>query len=400
MRLLRLLVPAGVTLVLLVTAGFAGHFGIEDLGEALAFTGRFTGALFIAASAVMAVSVIAVLDHWFWKSYQHSGPVVLVGTGVAFVVNSMLVITMIRDGEQKRYLFYWLVLAAGSAWALYVSYRTDILIPAPKRFGIAVMATTVVAVTDFGYSQLYEPYEQPTNIVFEASLGDPVYTSESTVVSLSAEIKIVNDGKTGIYVLATEYQVLGRRAVVRPDGRKRDEWRADAAADYPISRYTEIEYFDLVRKSKFLPTYGEWLNPGEEINVTQIVDVPVAASYDTIQLQAFAVISRKDRMNLEGGLWLPVNFSWENPGESGREVDFIEFRSRIHENNSIAELTRHPRSIIVRQYVNDASFPEVAIVREREGYREMSLAESDDMATRYGLINITTGWKEKSLRRE
>ncbi|MBG0832429.1 hypothetical protein HS041_32505 [Planomonospora sp. ID67723] len=397
--LFRRAVPVGVALILLVTAGLVGYFGIEDLGEALAFTGRFTGALFVVAAAVMAVSVIAVLDHWFWRSYQNSGLVVVAGTGLAFMVNSMLLITMIRDAEQKRYLLLWLVLAVGSAWALYASYRADVVIPSPKRFGIAVMATTVVAVADFGYSQLYEPYEQPTHMIFEASLGDPVYTAESTVISLPVDIKIVNGGKVGVYVLATEYQVLGRKAAVRPDGRERNEWRDDAVADYPISLYTDIEYFDLVRKAKFLPTYGEWLNPGEEVNVAQVVEVPAAASYDTMQLRAFAIIARKDRMGLEGGLWFPADFSWEHPEKFGKEVEFIEYRSRIHENNAIAEFAREPRSIAIRQYVNDAELPAIAVLRKGEEYREMSLAEFDDMVTRYGLISITTGWKEKSLRR-
>ncbi|MFC4059584.1 hypothetical protein ACFOWE_14870 [Planomonospora corallina] len=392
----RLTVATGVISVLLVTSGFVGYFGIENLGEALAFTGRFTGALFVIASAVTALSAVAAVDHWFRRSYEHSGLIVLTGTGIAFMVNFLLMITIIRDGERSLPTICWTALVAGSAWALYAVHRTGIPIPAPGKFGIAALVTTLVAVGDFGYSQLYEPYEQSTHVVLEADFGTPV--RHPGIISLPVNVKIANNGEVGVYVLANEYQVLGRKAAVHRKERERENWRSDAADGYPVSRYTEIKYFDLVRKAKFMEVFGEWLNPGEEVNVHHLVEVPTAASYDIAQLQAFALISRKDRMSIEGDLWDPVELSWEDPARRGNESDFIEFRDRIHENNSVAEFTRYPRFLLIRQYVNEGVLPEVAVLREGEDHREMSDEEFNDMVTRYGLISITTGWKETSLR--
>lgn len=53
-----------ILLVLLPTALLLGWWGIEDLSEALTYTGRITGAILILVSALSLLGAAAVVDHW------------------------------------------------------------------------------------------------------------------------------------------------------------------------------------------------------------------------------------------------------------------------------------------------------------------------------------------------
>lgn len=77
--------PVLILLVLLVTAGYLGRFGHKDLSEALSFMGRVTGAGLLVASAIALLGGAAVMDYWFRKSFQYSGPVALAGDSHSIV---------------------------------------------------------------------------------------------------------------------------------------------------------------------------------------------------------------------------------------------------------------------------------------------------------------------------
>jgi hypothetical protein len=217
-----------ILLVLLITTVLLTRFGREDFVHALTFPGRLTGAVLIAVAFTTLLGAAAVLDHWVRHCFPYSGLVALIGAFAAFLTNAMLLIETWKDGDSKAYPALFGALTAGSAWAAIAVSRTLVVVPAPRKVAVAVIIPSVVAVANFGYQNLYQPYQRETRPVITLSIGKAVLSKDRKAFAVPVDLTFQNHGDVGFYVLHTEFHAMGQRVPLSPKDRLRQQWRADA----------------------------------------------------------------------------------------------------------------------------------------------------------------------------
>lgn len=85
------------------------------------------------------------------------------------------------------------------------------------------------------------------------------------------------------------------------------------------------------------------------------------------------------------------------PLGAGKNMDYYEYRGRVHENNAIADLTRDPRYIMVWRSVNNIEPMSGVVARAGEEKKGLSAAEFDAQESRYGLARYATEWTDEPL---
>ncbi|MFE5586275.1 hypothetical protein [Kitasatospora sp. NPDC056531] len=398
-------VQIGIALVFLATAFYLGRFGAEDLSEALTYTGRFTGALLLVGSAASLLGLIAVLDHWFWRTVRFSGLVALFGAATALAANLMLFTVTLMDGDWTVYLPIWAALTVGSGWALFTLLRSPgVVILAPKHLAVAAAAGAVVTAANFGYTQLYKPYQSQINPLLDVGFGDPTFTSDGSAVAFPVNMRIENRSSVPLYILGAEYFVWGRDATLTASDRTAADWRSVSEGDF--SSRTEVRDYKTVQAGNIwnLPP-GSWLEPGQTITTSKIAQLPLPTTYDDLMVAAYVGVVRKDRLTLDQDFSFPKEASWKShpclpPGLENKSGDFLKRQARIHENNAIANHIRDPRYITM-WWIFDNPYPELAlqvvIARNGEECHPITSTESNGLISRYGLMLQRTGWAHKSL---
>lgn len=404
---------AVIVLVLLMTTLLLAKFGLEDFAHDLTFAGRLTGAVLLVVSFTTLAGVVAALDQWTRQSFLYSGLVALIGTFAAFLTNAMLLAQTIQDGESALYPALFGVLTAGSAYAFFAVWRTSVVIPAPKRVAAAVIVSSAIAIANFGYQNLFQPYQRQTQPLISVSMGKPVLSKDRKAFAVPVDITLRNHGEVGFYVLGTEFHAMGKQVPLSPKDRLRQQWRNDAehwpySSDVnPLSRREMHQPGELVEAKPWMSP-GSWVESNDTYATRMVVQFPINTPYDQVAFYATASLARKDRLVLEP----PLNFlaySWRSakvPGWVKKQLkkqqksglDTLLYRARVHENNALDEHTRDPRFITVYwQFGPPGASVHSSITRRGEENRIPNAEEDREVSSRYGLIDLVTGPVERTL---
>ncbi|MEV0690303.1 hypothetical protein [Streptomyces sp. NPDC050388] len=401
--------PAAMALILLVllpTALLLGWWGLEDLSQALTYTGRITGALLIVVSALSLLGAAAVVDHWGRNIFPYSGIVALIGAVAALLTNTMLLLETFRDGDSTLYRVLFSLLTAGSAGAVFTVWRTSVVIPSPKRVAAAVIVSAALAMANFGYQHLYQPSQHGARPLVNIAVGDPVLSKDRKKFVIPVDIRIENHSDMGFYVLGTEFHAMGEQVSLSRTDRPREQWRADAKTfrdfqvQHPLSRKEVYQPGQLVSAQPWMP-FGNWVEANDEFVTQTVVQLPIDTPYDQLALYASAQLARKDRLSLEqvslegyswGGGKVP---QWI---KKDKNLDSVAYRGRVYENNAIDRHTMDPRyASVYWQFGAHGAFLLASITRNGEENRQASIAENLETTTRYGLVTAETGPIKRTL---
>lgn len=389
-------------LVLLLTTVVLGYFGVEDLESALNFPGRMTGAALIVSAIITFLGAAAVLDHWIWHSFPYSGPVALVSTFVALLSNVLLLAGMLKDGDSEPYRAVFCALTAGSIGAVFAVWRTSVVIPAPKRVAATLIVTSLIAVGNFGYQNLYMPSQRESEPVVKLTTGTPVMSKDRKAFSVPVDITMENRSDVAFYVLGDIFHAMGQRVPLSQRDRLRQQWRTDSEqwssfeGANPLSRREIHHPGELVEAQPWMP-YGQWIDPGSTFSARMVLQLPMDTPYDQVTFYASASLARKDRMRVEN-LRFKGN-SWQRgadtPGwvTNKKEWDALVFKGKIHESNAIDEHTRDRRTLSVywRFGAHGADIMEAVTSPGGAG------ASPSEAQFRYGIRDIQTGPVERTL---
>ncbi|MEU2058011.1 hypothetical protein [Streptomyces bungoensis] len=387
--------------MLLVTSGFLCFFGVEDASRALAYTWRFTGALMILASATVLLGAIAAIDHWVYRSFTHSGLGALLGSAVAAVANLMLLVVTLQDGDSVGYPLLWAALTVGGGWSAVRIYRTSVVIPAPKRVAAAVIVSAAIAVANFGYTQLYQPYHTDPNPLLDVSMGDPVLAGNKAAFALPVSIRFENRSDVGLFILAPEFHIMGRVVQVSPAERTTPQWRSDVESGNQISRREVSHPLQMVQAGSWA-VFGNYLAAHQTFTTDRIVEVPTNTTFDQLQVRASAAIARVDRLSM-GAFGSPQSYSWKSHKRAPEWAvqggdQYVTYQGRIHENNSIAEHVRDPRYVTMWWSFGDHGAGVAGtIARKGEESHPLTSEASTDLLNRYGFEFVNKGWVVRSL---
>ncbi|MFF0108532.1 hypothetical protein [Streptomyces hirsutus] len=395
-----------ILLVLLPTALLLGWWGIEDLSEALTYTGRITGAILILVAGLSLLGAAAVVDHWGRNIFPYSGVVALIGTVAASLTNAMLLLETFRDGDSTLYRVLFSLLTAGSAWAVLTVWRTSVVIPSPKRVAAALIVSSGLAVANFSYEHLYQPSQHGARPLVDIAVGKPVLSKDRKEFAVPVDIKIENHSNVGFFVLGTEFHAMGERVSLSRTDRPREQWRADAEtfrdfqAQHPLSRREIYQPGQLVLAQPWVPV-GNWIEANDIFVTKTVVQLSIDTPYDQLALYASAHLARKDRLGLEQ---MRVNgYSWGGGKvpqwvKRDKNIDSVAYRGRVYENNAIDRHTMDPRYVTVYwQFGAHGAALTESITRNGEENRIQSRAESREMTSRYGLVTAETGPIKQTL---
>ncbi|MFE0190518.1 hypothetical protein [Streptomyces sp. NPDC058989] len=396
-------------LVLLVTTLLLAWIGLEDFVHGLTFPGRLTGAVLLVVSFTTLVGAAAVLDHYIRQSFPYSGLVALIGTFAAFLTNAMLLAQTVKNGESAIYPALFSVLTAGSAYAVFAVWRTSVVIPAPKRVAAALIVSSVIAIANFGYENLFQPYQRQTQPLITVSMGKPVLSKGRTAFAVPVDITLRNHGNVGFYVLGTEFHAMGKQVRLSPKDRLRQQWRTDAqqwrnsTEVNPLSRREIHQPGELIEAKPWMSN-GSWVEANDTYATRVVVQLPMNTLYDQVAFYATASLARKDQLVLQPPLDF-VAYSWGKekvPGwvkqQQKAGLDSLIYRARVHENNELDERTRDPRFVTVYwKFGTHGSSVQTSIARKGEENRFATPEEVRELVSRYGLVDLVTGPVERTL---
>ncbi|MEU2588353.1 hypothetical protein ABZ612_37030 [Streptomyces avermitilis] len=402
---------AVILLVLLGTTVLQGWFGLGNFAHSLTFPGRLTGAGLITVAFTSLLAAGAVLDHWVGHSFQYSGLVALIGVFAAFLINALLLLRTLKNGDLMIFPALFGALTAGATWALFAVWRTSVTVPAPKRVAAAVVVSSVLAVANFGYQNLYLPYRRQVRPLLALSVGKAVFSEDRKAFAVPVDITFQNHADVGFYVLGTEVHAMGERVPLSPKDRLREQWRSDAekfaltnGEMNPLSRREIHQPGELVEAKPWMAP-GHWIEPSDAFTTRIVVELPVDTRYDQVAFYASASLARKDQIVLES----PLNFvatSWgrgnvpkwvKDQQKSG--FDSLVYQTRVHENNAIDENIRKPHFVAVYwTFGTHGAVVQSSILRKGDnGSRPVSGEEQRQLVSRYGLIDVIAGPVERTL---
>ncbi|MFF4315510.1 hypothetical protein [Streptomyces sp. NPDC001507] len=390
-----------ITVVLLLTAAALGNFGARDLLSALTFPGRLTGAVLIVVAATALLGVGALMDHWLRHTCDHSGLIALFATFVTFLANSLLFVELLRDADAIRYKVLFGALTAGSAWAVFAVGRTLKVIPTPKRVATALLATTVIALANFGYQNLYLPSQREIKPIIKLTMDDPVPSKDHKAFSVPVNITLENHSDVSFDVLGTELHAMAQKVSLSQEDRLRRQWRIDAEKwtsferTDPLSRREVHQPGQLVEAQPWM-RYGDQIGANDVLTARVVVQLPMDTPYDQVAFYASAHLTRKDRVSLDH--LVHMGYSWSGnqvpqwvKGKKG--YDSIMYESRIHENNAIDRETRDPRYIDVFWQFGTHG----ANILESISVNHGKLESGEEGQNRYGIRIIEAGPVERTL---
>ncbi|MFI9804571.1 hypothetical protein ACIHEJ_09400 [Streptomyces sp. NPDC052301] len=405
-----------IELVLVTTTVLLARFGLEDFFHALNFPGRFTGAVLLVGALTTLVGATAVVDHWIRHCFPYSGLVALFCAFTALLANVMILISTRKNADSIFYMVVFGVLAVGSAAAVFAVWRTSVLVPTPKRVAAAVILPSVIAIANYGYQNLYQPYERETRPVITLSPGKAVRSKDGKAFVVPVDITIQNRGDRSFYVLGSEFHAMAQKVTLSDRDRLRQQWRADAdqwtkpSEVNPLSRREIHQAGDLVDAQPWMP-YGYWIESSDTFTTRLVVQLPSNTPYDQVTFYATANLARKDRLVLQPPLhfltktWGEKKYPEWVKKEQKSGFDSVIYRARVRENNSIDEYTRDARFVTVYwRFGTHGANVVTTIAREGEEGRQLSPEEEREVTTQYGLMELLAGpyvrnlWDIKTAR--
>ncbi|SEB98028.1 hypothetical protein SAMN05216532_0090 [Streptomyces sp. 2231.1] len=398
---------AWVVLVLLLTALPVGRFGFEDFTEALTFAGCVTGVALMSAALIMVLGVAAVVDCWVRGASSNFGMIALISTGVASLTNVLLALQTWNDGELVVFKVLTMVLSVSSLFAVLLVWRRLDAIPTPKRVAVALIVSTAVAVTNFSYQYLFQPYRREATPLVQLNVGKAVLSADRKAFSVPVDIKLVNHSDMAFYVLGAEFHAMGEDVTVSRTDLSPLKWREEVEKwalyreKHPLTRREVYQPGELVAAQPWIPA-GNWVEANDESLTRTVVQLPSDTNFDKLTFYASLSLARKDRLVLQkfGG----SDYSWRGKAlpqwakDGKKENDTIIRTADMRENNAIDNLTRKKRHLTTLWTFGPHGVDvSLAIAPVGEEDRPLSPQTIREVGNRYGLLDVLAGPVEETL---
>ncbi|MFE5491030.1 hypothetical protein ACFQ7Z_13910 [Streptomyces virginiae] len=334
----RALFGAGLAL----TAIELAMFGVADAASALTLSGRIGGIVFLVAALTEIAAIVAFRDQLRPRPAKYSSLLILIGVLISLTMNLTLLALQLDSRSYTHLLWVWVALFPWSCWALWQIHCSGVWSTLPRSQSLAVgaVATGLLAVANFTYTQIYQPYSSPAAVTTTAEFGKAVILKEGGSAVVSLRLRTKNTGKVGVYILGSLYHVVGRKVSVDNRNQTMQDWIRDLGrGKRKLSSYSPGGTYEAVARGPFIEQVGGTLEPGAEIITERVVQFPADSRYDVIRIAGELAFLRKDRGTIAG-------FKTLNP--ISNDTMFAERRAaRIYQSTAVLEFTRAPQSVSV-----------------------------------------------------
>ncbi len=394
----RVLFGAGLAL----TAVELAMFGVADAGGALTLSGRIGGVVFLIAALAEIAAIIAFRDRLRPRPAKYSSLLILIGVLISLTMNLTLLALQLDSRSYTHLLWVWVVLFPWSCWALWQIHCSGVWSTLPRSQGLAIgaVSTSLLAVANFTYTQIYQPYSSPAVVTATAEFGKAITLKEGSSAVVSLRLRTKNTGKVRVYILGSLYHVAGRKASFSNRYQTLQDWKEDLErGKRELSLCSPGGSYDAVAQGAFIDPVGGALEPGAEIVTERVVQFPADSRYDVIRAAGEVTFMRKDRGTIAG-------FKTLHPIDS--DTTIAERRAaRIYQSTAVLEFTRAPRYVSVEwitggmEAKSARSALAVDVAPAGPPVFDVSLPSETELyriKDRYGLGWSFTGYADKSLK--
>ncbi|MFD7624991.1 hypothetical protein ACFV7Q_02895 [Streptomyces sp. NPDC059851] len=265
----------------LLTVAVCGWIGFHDTFDALSFSGRVTGFIFLVMAFVELIAFAAVFDYWRKREVRASGPALLIGAAVELLVGLVLLWMHFkhRGWTFTPYFPIWTAIMACSVYSLIVMIRRRVwrTLRYPGRIAIGAIGSTLIVITNLAYTQVYLPSVSRPLVQATAELGKPSF--DRNEMYLRVRLRVKNSGQVPVHLIGSIFWI-----------------HAKLASD-PKDKYKLLKPGELIRPP------GRELGPDEEISEDVVVEIkdPNALTYEAVTAQVEAWVIRQDRMKIADG---------------------------------------------------------------------------------------------------
>lgn len=299
----------GAALVLAASGTLYTRIGVTGLFEALTFSGRAIGAvIFVCAMAILAGSfgigllfVLALLRRSLSPATTSVvGGAVIAGAATSAVLSALLFLIQAAALNFSAWLAVWAAMAFAAGLILTFAIKARLPVPSFKRVAGGLSVGLLVSLASFVYSDFYLPSAGQPLLTVSVSINKASVDTKSGTATIPISITIRNEQTIGAYVLASYFDVAGRRftGISSPTQASEDE---AAVQNQTFSSVGNSYSYDLIQESPLDGGGGYFLNPGEVFTASDDVTISAPTPYDAIQVSYRMVIMRDDRFEVSAG---------------------------------------------------------------------------------------------------
>ncbi|WP_329114331.1 hypothetical protein [Streptomyces sp. NBC_01353] len=390
----RLVTAAGMAAGLVVSGAVLIIVGSEDAFGALTFASRVTGFLFFLAGLLQLAAALAVRDYWGKRNLRYSGLLVLVGVLIALQVHTMLLTLWFEEMEFTPWVFTYMPLSLWALWATWIVIREKAWqgIPHPRKVAAGVLATALLAATNFAYSAAYQPYAAHVQVTLSAKFGKPELDPREPVIHVPVTFSLQNTGRVPVNVVASVFWVKGRTSDFTGGARELAGTKEDVAGGQDSELYAGSPTWRVL-DTGLIVVPGDWFDPGTGQVENVVVQVPRGADYESLEVDGDITVLRKDRGKVDKAFVRP-RYSWvqgatdmvECPAECG---DYVFYIGELTHNNNIINVTRRQRYVVAIRLLG-ADWKMYAAVSPLNAAGKVSGVNLDP-DVKYGVETIRTG---------
>ncbi|MFJ3724243.1 hypothetical protein ACIPYQ_16935 [Streptomyces sp. NPDC090045] len=362
---------------LLFTACQLFRIGIADSGDALTYGGRIAGFTILVVALVEVIAAAAAVDFWEFRRWRYSGVVVLVGVLITFLCSVSVVLMQIGE----RFTGYTLVAIGLVGWSSVILFelgnsRAWKGLSIPRKIAIGAIVSTLLAVANLAYAQVYVPYVTTPLILSGAEFKESNQVKAGASMYVTAHLYVKNAGQVPVYILGSIYWIHGG----------------------PASGPSEVKPTDytLIYDGEFATPVGLVLNPGEEVAQDVVVEIkdPEKQGYEAIRAQTEVYVIRKDRMTMRADFKHASLEKWRSgvmcemgdpPGAKSR------YWTNISNSTEMLNVTRGQQRITVWR-VDSGNWPRVDAYVSPPGERISFVPnlplQNQEASERYGLSRV------------
>ncbi|WP_327362190.1 hypothetical protein [Streptomyces sp. NBC_01296] len=380
---------------LLATACMLFKIGMKDTLNALTYSGRITGIIFLLAFLLEIIAAAAAVDYWHKRKMAYSGMIILMGALVSLAVSLLLLIVWMTDGgDYAGYLPFWIIFTLWSVWTVVtlIHGRAWIGIPHPRRIVAGAVVSALIAITNVTYTQIYIPYATSPLVMSSASFGKPSLDGERKKMYLPVHLYVKNSGQIPIYLLGSIYWLEGGPAIDPP--------RTD-------SPHRDLSY-TLIHDGEFIKPPGRPLNPGQEFSEDEVIEFTLDKfKYEAVRVYTELYAIRKDRVTIVGDYersgrdLQALKREGKDQDPKGPRQGYFRYQTEISNSNEILNVTRG-RQRITLWYVDNKKKPYIYAVvappSERVDFDLGHVHANQEAIDRYGLEAVRSSITQKPFK--
>jgi hypothetical protein len=291
-------------------------FGNTDYGVRLRAGLMVTAGLYVLVGATTLALLLLLRNG---RGNAVTGGLMLTSAVVTGGAGALLTLYQAIAGDYTPWLLVWLGMVVTGMLSVAYLLPRGARPPYPRQFAAAVTITTLLAIGNFAYTNLYQPGAEPAQFDVEVAIGKPSIPQGKGFASVPITVSFQNTGKTGLTLIMSTYSVVGRKARFRTSDKTQAALNLDIQNSRATSRRLVVDGYDVLQSDKVV-FEGTEFEPGDRAEANRTVEIPFPTTYDSLALNAWVLVLRGDDVRLRTDISRATAYSWNPDVATGQHI--------------------------------------------------------------------------------